>query len=183
MWAIVGVGNPGIRYRWSRHNIGFQTIDLLAKINNIKFKRDKASLRGIGVIGEEEAVLLKPTTYMNRSGIAVKELSEQYGLPSQKILVISDDIDLPWGKIRIRKSGSSAGHRGIESIINELGTNNFPRLRMGVGRSADSNVVEHVLGNFNVEEKRELKDYCTRAVSAIYTIINSGIDNAMNKFN
>lgn len=185
MWAIVGLGNPGIRYRWSRHNIGFQTVDLLAKINNVRLKRDRSisGLTGRGAIGKEEVILLKPTTYMNRSGIAVKGLSRLYDLPPQKMLIISDDIDLPWDRIRIRKGGSSAGHRGVESIINELGTNNFPRLRMGIGRAADSGVVEHVLGGFNAEEKGELKDYCLKAIDAVYMILNKNIDTAMNKFN
>lgn len=187
MWVIVGLGNPGIRYRWSRHNIGFYVIDLLAEINNIRLKRDRIipSLIGKGVVIGEEILILKPTTYMNRSGMAVKGLRELYGISPQRILVISDDIDLPWSKIRIRKHGSSAGHKGVESIIKEFATTNFPRLRMGIGRPCNSShdVVEHVLGNFNPQEKKELKSYCTRAVDAIYTILDSGIDVAMNRFN
>jgi PTH1 family peptidyl-tRNA hydrolase len=187
MWAIVGLGNPGIRYRWSRHNIGFYVINLLAEIHGIRLKRDRLipALTGKGVVGGENVLLLKPTTYMNRSGIAVKGLSQLYGLSPQKILVISDDIDLPWNRIRIRKHGSSAGHKGVESIIKELGTTNFPRLRMGVGRPYNSSrdVVGHVLGGFGTQEKKELKDYCKKAVDAICTILNSDIDTAMNRFN
>lgn len=187
MWAIVGLGNPGIGYRRSRHNIGFYVIDLLADINNIRLKKDRLiqALVGKGEICNKELLLIKPTTYMNRSGIAIKGLFELYGLSPQKTLVISDDIDLPWGKIRIRKNGSSAGHKGVESIILELETINFPRIRMGIGRPCNSSqdVVRHVLGNFNAEEKKGLKDYCMRTVDAIYTILNNNIDIAMNRFN
>lgn len=187
MWAIIGLGNPGIRYRWNRHNIGFHVIDLLAKINNIKLKKDKLlpALMGKGMIGGEKILLLKPNTYMNRSGIAVKGLLDLYGLSPQKILVMLDDIDLPWDKLRIKRHGSSGGHKGLESIITELATTNFSRLRLGIGRSFDysKDVVGHVLGNFNSEEKKELKNYCMKAVDAIYTILNSNIETAMNNFN
>lgn len=184
MWLIVGLGNPGIRYRYNRHNIGYCVADLLAEINNINLKKDRIlqGLVGKGLIGKEEVLVLKPAAYMNRSGTSVKGLSELHGISPHKILVVLDDIDLPWGKLRIRKSGSSAGHRGMESIINELGTTNFPRLRMGIGRSIDSNVVEHVLGNFSKDEKRGLGNYCKKAIDAISTIIVN-IDTAMNKFN
>lgn len=167
--------------------MGFHVIDLLAKVNNIKLRKDKIlpALTGKGRISGEEILFLKPNTYMNRSGIAVKGLLDLYGLSPQRILVILDDIDLPWNKIRIRKHGSSGGHKGTESIIAELNTTNFPRLRMGIGRDFDLNkdVISHVLGNFNSEEKKELKNYCMRAVDAVYTILNSGIDTAMNNFN
>lgn len=185
MWIIAGLGNPGIRYKWNRHNIGFFVVDLLSGIHGIRMDKKKvvSGLGGEGTIGKEEVLLLKPATYMNRSGVAVRNLSRQYGLSPQHILVISDDIDLPWGKIRIRKKGSSAGHRGVGSIINELGTENFPRLRMGIGRSGNPDVVGHVLGNFSKEERKGLKGYCMRAVNAIYTMLNNNIDTAMNKFN
>lgn len=187
MWAIVGLGNPGIGYRRSRHNIGFYIIDLLADINSIRLKKDRyiQIIIGKGEVCGQEVLVIKPTTYMNRSGIAIKKLFELHGLSPQKILVISDDIDLPWGKIRIRKNGSSAGHKGVESIILELATTNFPRIRVGIGRPCNSSqdVVKHVLGNFNAEEKKELKNYCMRTVDAIYTILNNNIDTAMNRFN
>lgn len=167
--------------------MGFHVIDLLAEIYKIRLKKDKIipALTGKGIISEQEVLLIKPTTYMNRSGIAVRGLSELYGLSVQKMLVISDDIDLPWNKMRIKKHGSSAGHKGTESIIKELATTNFPRLRMGIGRPCDSNsdVVGHVLGSFSQQEKKELKNYCMRAVDAICTILSSGLDIAMNRFN
>lgn len=187
MWAIVGLGNPGIGYRRNRHNIGFCIIDLLADVNSIILKKDRyiQTIIGKGKVCGQEVLLIKPITYMNRSGIAIKKLSERYDLFPQKVLVISDDIDLPWGKIRIRKNGSSAGHKGVESIILELATTNFPRIRVGIGRPCNSSqdVVKHVLGNFNAEEKKELRNYCMRTVDAIYTILNNNIDTAMNRFN
>lgn len=188
MWLIVGLGNPGIRYKWNRHNIGFHVIDLISKTYDIKLKKDKlvSALLGMGKINGEEVILAKPAAYMNRSGTIIERLVELYGLPIQKILVISDDIDLPWNKLRVKKHGGSAGHKGVESMITELGTTNFPRIRMGVGRPASSggnNIVEHVLGNFDTEEKKELTNYCKKAIDVVYTILNNNIDIAMNKFN
>lgn len=187
MWAIIGLGNPGIGYKLNRHNIGFCVIDLLAKINNVKFKKDNVipSLIGKSKIGQEDVLLLKSNTYMNRTGIAVKALCDINGLSFHNLFVIVDDLDLPWGKIRIRKSGSSAGHRGMESIIKELGTTNFPRLRMGIGRpvGVGNEIINHVLGNFNKQERKELENYCKKAVDAIQSVLNDGIESAMNKFN
>lgn len=187
MWAVVGLGNPGIRYRWNRHNIGFYVIDLLSKGHGIKLKPDRIipALTGKGIIGDGEVYLIKPTTYMNRSGVAVKGFCDLYGLSPQKVLVVYDDIDLPWNKIRIRKHGTSGGHKGVESIITELRTTNFPRLRLGIGRPPDfdKDIVEHVLGNFTEQEKKDLKSYCEKAVEAICTILEQDIDTAMNKFN
>lgn len=187
MWAVVGLGNPGFRYRWNRHNIGFHAVDLLANVHRIKLKHDRLipALIGRTRIHGEDIIVLKPTTYMNRSGMAVKGLQEFYGISSKEILVVSDDIDLPWNKIRIRQHCSSGGHNGVESIISELATTNFPRLRMGIGRPAGSpdEVTGHVLGDFSREEKKELKKYCERAVDAIHAILDGGVETAMNKFN
>jgi len=187
MWAIVGLGNPGLKYKWNRHNIGFHVIDLLAKIYDIKLKQDRLmpAVTGKGRIGEEEVILFKPATYMNRSGLAVKGLQDIYGIHAKDILVISDDIDLPWHKVRIRHSGSSGGHNGLKSIIEALSTTNFPRLRMGVGRPMHQSgeVVEHVLSNFSGEEKKDLKKYCELVADAVFVMLADGIDTAMNRFN
>lgn len=187
MWAVVGLGNPGFRYRWNRHNIGFHVLDLLASIHKVRLKHDKLipALIGRTCIHGEDIIVLKPTTYMNRSGMAVKGLSEFYGTSPKEILVVSDDIDLPWNKIRIRLHCGSGGHNGVESIISELATTNFPRLRMGIGRPAGSSngAAGHVLADFSREEKKELKKYCERAVDAIHAILDSGVEAAMNKFN
>jgi PTH1 family peptidyl-tRNA hydrolase len=187
MRAIIGLGNPGLRYKWNRHNIGFHIIDLLAKAHKIKLKKDKLlpAINGQGKIAGEEIILFKPTTYMNRSGLAVKGLQEFYSISSKDILVVSDDIDLPWGKLRIRQNGSAGGHNGVKSIIAELSTTNFPRVRIGVGRPVHHAgcVVEHVLSNFGLEERKELREYCARAGDAIFAILKNGIESAMNKFN
>lgn len=187
MWAIVGLGNPGARYKWSRHNIGFQVVDLAADQFGIRFRRNRfvPVFTGKGIIGSQEVVLAKPLTFMNRSGLAVGKLQELFGLVPEKMLVVLDDIDLPWDKLRLRAHGSSGGHKGLQSIISELGTTGFPRLRIGVGRGRASakGVVQHVLCRFSPEEKRQLKSYCSRALDAIITLLDKGIDVAMNRFN
>ena len=187
MWAIIGLGNPGIRYKWSRHNIGFQVIDTLAHAYKIRLKKDRfiPAITGKGKIEGKDVLLIKPITYMNRSGIAIKGLRELYGKLLAKVLIVSDDIDLPWGRMRIRKQGSSAGHRGVQSIIQELATTFFPRVRMGVGRPANCRLdtVNYVLGRFSAGERKELELYCARALAAIEMILDDNIDGAMNKFN
>ncbi len=186
MWAIIGLGNPGLRYKWSRHNIGFQVVDLWARQYKIRWKKDKfiPAYTGKGLIEGEQVILVKPATYMNRSGQAITGLRKLYGIEARQLLVIIDDIDLAWLNLRIRKQGSSGGHRGVQSVIESLGTTGFPRLRMGVGRSTISkDVVGHVLERFNSAEKAQLNDYCQLAVGAIETIITVGIESAMNRFN
>lgn len=187
MWIIVGLGNPGIRYRWSRHNVGFQIVDLVAKHYFIKLRKNRfiPAIIGKGMTVNKDVVLAKPTTFMNRSGLAVKGIQELYKVSVDNILVVLDDIDLPWGKIRIRAGGSSGGHRGLQSVIDNLGSTNFPRLRIGIGRgtSTDNSVTRHVLDRFNKEEKKQLEEYCNKASSAIITILNDGVNVAMNSFN
>jgi len=187
MWVILGLGNPGLRYKWSRHNIGFQVIDLVAKFYHINLSKDRfaQAITGKGMIGESKVLLVKPTTYMNRSGLALKRIQDLHNIPSENILVIIDDIDLPWKKMRIRKKGTSGGHKGLQSIITEIGSNNFPRLRMGIGKDLNSKIEisDYVLGKFNKKEKTELEDFCNVAVSALQTIISENIEAAMNKFN
>jgi len=187
MWLIAGLGNPGVKYRFNRHNIGFCVLDLLSEEAGIPLKRSTrfhASL-GKGLLEGEEVVLVEPLTYMNLSGRAVREAHNFYSVPLNKTIIVSDDIDLPWGKIRIRKQGSSGGHNGLESIIQELGTPNFARIRMGVGRPivSDNNVVGHVLSDFSLSEKRELGEYCKTACNAVLSIITEGIEKTMNLYN
>lgn len=187
MWVIVGLGNPGIKYKWNRHNIGFQVIDLVAKRHGIKLRRNKfiPALTGEGTIGNEDVILVKPVTYMNRSGLAVKGIQELSGVATEKILIVLDDIDLPWNKLRLRIRGSSGGHKGLRSVIDGLGAVDFPRLRMGIGRGvADAaGVIWHVLGRFSAEEKKQLEEYCNRALCAIDILLDEGIESAMNRFN
>lgn len=187
MWMIIGLGNPGIRYKWSRHNIGFQVIDLIAKNYCIKLKKNRfvTAITGRGKIGDEEVILVKPVTYMNNSGNAISGVKRLYEIPVSKILVVLDDIDLSWGKVRIRAKGSSGGHKGLQSIVNVLNDSNFPRLRMGIGRGRVNGapVTKHVLDRFNKEEKEQLPVYYEKALSAIDTVLGSGVEVAMNRFN
>ena len=191
---IIGLGNPGTKYKNTRHNIGFMAVDYLSGANSIKCSNlDFNSQWGRGIICEREVILAKPQTFMNLSGKAVKALSGFFHKKSEDIIVIYDDIDLDLGAIRIRAKGSSGGHRGIESIIEQLGTKNFPRIRLGIGRPRDErqeargkrqeDVADYVLSPFNSEEKTVLKQILDKTNDAIDVILKDGIEKAMNKFN
>src|SRR3972149_3677923 len=187
---IVGLGNPGTKYKNTRHNIGFMAVDYLSGANSIKCSNlDFNSQWGRGIICEREVILAKPQTFMNLSGKAVKVLSGFFHKESEDIIVIYDDIDLDLGAIRIRAKGSSGGHRGIESIIEQLGTKNFPRIRLGIGRPKDKtqdqtgDVADYVLSPFNSEEKTVLKQILDKTKDAIDVILKDGIEKAMNRFN
>lgn len=191
---IIGLGNPGTKYKNTRHNIGFMAVDYLSGANSIKCSNlDFSSRWGRGIICEREIILAKPQTFMNLSGKAVKALSGFFHKESEDIIVIYDDIDLDLGAIRIRAKGSSGGHRGIESIIEQLGTKNFPRIRLGIGRPRDErqeargkrqeDVADYVLSPFNSEEKTVLKQILDKTKDVIDVILKDGIEKAMNRFN
>ena len=192
---IIGLGNPGTKYKNTRHNIGFMAVDYLSGANSIKCSNlDFNSQWGRGIICEREVILAKPQTFMNLSGKAVKALSGFFHKKSEDIIVIYDDIDLDLGAIRIRAKGSSGGHRGIESIIEQLGTKNFPRIRLGIGRPRDErqeargkrsevDVAEYVLSPFSKEEKATLKQVLEMIKDAVDIIVKDGIEKAMNRFN
>ncbi|MBI3752578.1 MAG: aminoacyl-tRNA hydrolase [Deltaproteobacteria bacterium] len=192
---IIGLGNPGTKYKDTRHNIGFMAIDSLAEANSIKLnKKDFESLWGKGSIKDKEVILLKPQTYMNLSGEAVQAVSDYFDIEPKDILVIYDDIDLELGMMRIRLSGGSGGHNGMESIIEHLGTNDFPRIRLGIGRpdikklkvksqKSKVDVAEYVLNPFDPEEKTILKPMLEKTKEAVDVIVNDGIEKAMNKYN
>lgn len=188
MFLIVGLGNPGIKYENTRHNTGFLFLDELQKKNNLAdFKSSKKfkAMISEGKIAEEKIILAKPGTFMNQSGQSIKKFIKNYKLKIKNLLVIHDDIDLPLGKIKISKSRGSAGHKGIESIIKELSTKNFVRIRIGIqlktGKPRKSE--DFVLGNFNLKEKKDLKDIFKKSSKIIETIIEEGIEKAMNEFN
>ncbi|MEK6540442.1 MAG: aminoacyl-tRNA hydrolase [Deltaproteobacteria bacterium] len=192
---IIGLGNPGTKYKNTRHNIGFMAVDYLSGANSIKCSNlDFNSQWGRGIICEREVILAKPQTFMNLSGKAVKALSGFFHKESEDIIVIYDDIDLDLGAIRIRAKGSSGGHRGMESIIEQLGTKNFPRIRLGIGRPRDErqeargkrsevDVAEYVLSPFSKEEKATLKQVLEMIKDAVDIIVKDGIEKAMNRFN
>jgi PTH1 family peptidyl-tRNA hydrolase len=180
MWLVAGLGNPGNVYADTRHNIGFSVIDAISDAASIPVKyKTHHYLYGKGVISKQEAILIKPLTFMNRSGIAVRDVLNRYENIAG-ILVVHDDIDLEPGVIRIKKSGSSGGHKGIESIIEALGTKDFIRLRIGVGRSDRIAVEEYVLRNFLRRERPVIEEAVERAVEAIQLIINKGVSYAQN---
>ena len=185
MLLVVGLGNPGIRYASTRHNVGFRFIDLLAKKAEIRLndRRAKAVL-GQGRIAGHEVVLVKPRTFMNNSGEGVEYLLARFGGGPSELLVVYDEMALPTGRIRLRASGSHAGHNGIRSIISAVQTDGFPRLRIGVGQpSNNGESVPHVLGKFSKEEEPLIAQAVQDAVSAVHCMLDESIDVAMNRFN
>ncbi len=187
MKIIVGLGNPGARYARTRHNVGFDTVDILARRQGWlwKARRHHAELAE-GVVGDEKVLLAKPQTYMNESGLAVGELVRFYKVDLGDLLIVCDDLDLPLGKVRVRMRGASGGQHGLESIIQHLGgKTGFPRVKVGVGRPAngrDANV-DFLLSRPTQDERIELDEACERAADAILVCIKEGVTTAMNRFN
>lgn len=184
MYAIVGLGNPDKKYDKTRHNIGFDVIDELASQMGVQVntRRHKA-LCGIGMIGNEKVILVKPQTYMNNSGESVREVMDFYKLdPQQEIIIIADDISLDVGKIRIRAKGSAGGHNGLKSIIAHTGTQNFKRIKVGVGEN-QGDLGNHVLGKFGSKERKIVDEAVRNAASAAEVMILENIETAMNKYN
>lgn len=198
MYLIVGLGNPGNKYKNTRHNLGFMVADAFAK----KVKSEKVKVRSDerfnaeivdAVISGQKIILAKPQTFMNASGFAVGKIANYYKIEPKDIWVIHDDIDLPLGRVKIRLGGASAGHRGVQSIIEELGTDGFIRVRLGVGhprnRTANGDepgnisVDSYVLRNFDISEKSELKSMMKKVVDVIEIGVKKGIETAMNRFN
>ena len=186
MYIIVGLGNPGKEYANTRHNIGFDVIDALAKEANIDVleKKNKA-LVGKGIIDGQKCILAKPQTFMNLSGMSVSELVQYYKIDEKsELIVISDDISLDVGQIRVRKKGSAGGHNGLKNIIAQLGHEEFVRIKMGVGEKPKGyDLADYVLGHFKAEERKIMDDAAKRAVEAIRMIMGDGPDAAMNQFN
>lgn len=186
MFIIVGLGNPGKEYTNTRHNIGYDVIDKLAETENISVleKKHKAII-GKGVVAGVKCVLAKPVTYMNLSGESVRELVDYYKVDeTAELIVISDDISLDVGQIRVRKKGSAGGHNGLKSIIAHLGHDGFMRVKMGVGEKPKGwDLADYVLGHFSPAERKTEDESCERAVEAIRMMIAGDADGAMNRFN
>lgn len=183
MYIIAGLGNPGSKYENTRHNMGFNAIDAMASefgidVNRAKFK----GLIGEGRIGSEKVILLKPQTYMNLSGQSVREIMNFYKIPEENLIVIYDDFDLPIGSIRVRKSGGPGTHNGMKSVVQELGSRKFPRVRVGIG-SSDGSTIQFVIGKVGKDEQQILNEAAEAAASAAADIIRIGIENAMNIHN
>lgn len=184
-FMIVGLGNPGREYRETRHNIGFMVVDTFAAKHEIKLaKVQNKAIVGIGKIGEIKVILVKPQTYMNLSGQAVSALVRFYKIPLSNMVVAHDDVDLPFGVIRMRPGGGSAGQKGINSIIERVGSQDFPRLRMGVGRPpGQMDAAAYVLQTFHKSEQEFLVEFLKRSADAVDCFIEYGLDTAMNRFN
>ena len=185
-WLVVGLGNPGARYESTRHNMGFLALDRLAereklRFNKLRFKAWTAEWKP----GEDKVLVMKPQTYMNLSGESVGAAARFYKIPADHILVVSDDIALPVGKLRLRAAGSAGGHNGLKNIIRHLGSDRFPRIKVGVGmpQNAEYDIVDWVTGMPMGEEQKILLDALDRAAQAIPAVITLGMDKAMNRFN
>ena len=185
-WLIVGLGNPGLEYARTRHNAGFRSLDVLS--GKLGCKVDKAKFQGL--YGQtsyhgKKLYLLKPTTFMNLSGQSVLQLSAYFHIPPERIIVLFDDISLPPGRLRIRAEGSAGGHNGIKSIISQLGSQNFPRVKIGVGAkpAPDSDLVDWVLSTFSAAEEKALSFSLEKAADAALCIVDSGVPEAANRYN
>jgi PTH1 family peptidyl-tRNA hydrolase len=184
-WMIVGLGNPGRRFTRNRHNIGFQCLDQLARVHQLTFdKRQGRGRLALGLIEGRAVVLLKPQTFMNESGRSVAPVARFYKIPPERLLVIFDDLDLPSGSVRLRAEGGSGGHKGMRSIIAELGGQGFPRVRVGIGRPPGRmDPADYVLQDFDEQERRVMSEVHDWVVRAAECWLADGIEMAMTKFN
>ena len=185
-WLIVGLGNPGDKYEATRPNVGLMVVDELAErartpVQKLKFR----ALTNTAQVGDAKALLMKPVTYMNLSGEAVRQAADFYKVPPERVLVISDDVSLPVGKLRLRRGGSAGGHNGLKNIILHLGSDQFPRVKIGVGEKPhpDYDMAEWVLSRFIGEDKRTMDEAIKRAADSVECCIREGMDRAMNRFN
>ena len=184
-YIIAGLGNPGSKYADTRHNAGFKAVDLLAKKNGFAFKKAKfQSLIADEMIAGKRCLILKPQTMMNLSGEALYAVASYYNIPDEKIIIIYDDVSLDVGKIRVRRKGSAGGHNGIKSIISCLGSEEFPRVKIGVGKkpTADYDMVSWVLGEIPKDKQEDYAKAISDAVSATEELVENGVDSAMNKY-
>ena len=184
-WLLVCLGNPGKEYANTRHNIGFLAADALEKRTGVKFNKLKyRALTGEVTLGGQRVLVVKPQTYMNLSGEAVKLAGAFYKIPPERILVLYDDVSLPLGKLRIRASGSAGGHNGIKNIIAHLGTDAFPRIKVGVGApQREDGLVDWVIGSFTASERKVVDEAINKALDAAACVIEKGVSEAQNRFN
>ena len=184
-WLVVGLGNPGPEYEWTPHNLGFLTVDRLAVSNKIRIDRkDSKALLGVGSFSGKDLLLAKPQTFMNVSGPSVKALMEKHEVPASNLIVVYDELDLPWTGVRVRPKGSAAGHNGIDSVIRSIGTMEFPRVRLGINPGHKvGNGAKFVLEPFKKAQMQELDELLDHAARAVESIIAEGVEKSMTKFN
>lgn len=185
MIVIAGLGNPGSKYSGTRHNVGFDVVDRLAQENNIRVNRLRfKALTGEGFIGTEKVLLVKPSTYMNNSGESIREIMDFYKLEPENLLVVVDDIDIEFATIRLKKKGSAGSHNGLKSIIYHIQKDNFPRLKVGIGKKPPYyDLADFVLSKFSSDERKLVDQAIWKASEAAEVFVKSGIDKAMNEFN
>jgi len=185
MKIIVGLGNPGLTYRRTRHNIGYLVVNLLARQRQVRLRRGRFQCsQGEGAIGKEKVLLVRPLTFMNASGLCVAGLVRYFDCPLSELLVICDDVNLDLGRIRLRRSGSAGGHKGLTSIIQHLHSEEFARLRIGIGhRPEGMDMMSYVLGVFRRGERPQVNEVVERATQAVETWVYHGVEEAMNRFN
>jgi len=184
-WLIIGLGNPGKGYRLTRHNVGFRVVDCFAREQGIQFKKRSGGAQiGEGRVGRQKVVLAKPLTYMNKSGVAVRKLVEGLGIPLDRLVVVHDDLDLACGRMKIKDRGGHGGHKGVQSIIEQLGSAAFLRVKVGIGKPpSHEEGADYVLSPFAAEERPLVKESVEQAAEAIEIVIRSGKDQAMNTYN
>ncbi len=184
MFVIAGLGNPGKKYEKTRHNMGFLVVDRIAEKCGISVKKMKhRALVGEGRISGRRALLVKPQTYMNLSGESIREIVDYYDAELEDVIVIYDDFDLEIGSIRVRKKGSAGSHNGMKSVISHLGSGDFPRVRIGIGKSGDLDWKDFVIGKVSSQEKDVISEAVDKAADAVLCILEKGIDRAMNEYN
>lgn len=183
MWLIAGLGNPGRKYSRTRHNVGFMVAEEVACRCNIDLKDRETYRIGRGSIEGNAVLLVEPLLYMNMSGPAIRQIMKKLNVQPESLIIIHDDLDMETGKLRIRKTGSSGGHKGIESIIQNIGSKDFIRVKIGIGREAGIPAEEYVLSKFGRQEIGMIKETIKRAADAVHSIISEGVDKTMNKFN
>lgn len=184
MFCLIGLGNPGAQYLQTRHNAGFLVIDRIADAVNVKLnKTGFHSIYGKGILKNEPLVLVKPQTFMNHSGEAVAAVVNYYRIPLNQLLIIHDEMDLPLGTIRIRLSGSAGGHNGLKSVLAALGSQNVPRLRIGIGHPENETDIDYVLSSFSGRQLAEFMESIDKSAQAAISFIIDGPEHAMNRFN
>jgi len=183
LWIVAGLGNPGRKYHRTRHNLGFEVAELIAERLGIRFKDRGLYEIAEGAYGDEKIILVKPLTYMNLSGEALKLVSDFFKPPTDHIIVIHDDLDLPVGRLKLKKGGSSGGHKGVQSIIERLSDNTFLRVKIGIGKPLDEPVEGYVLRRFSKSERTLIDEAIQRAADAVLEIVTAGIDRAMSIYN
>lgn len=185
MKILVGLGTPGIQYEWTRHNVGFRVVDRLAETYHLTLSHRRfSSLYGIGWVDSEKVIVAKPMTFMNRSGEAVQKVLHFFDLGIEDLVVIHDDLDLPFGTLRVKRRGGDGGHQGVRSIIESTGENTFPRLKIGIGRPPRGmEAAKHVLNPFDAVERSQLDKLLSESVEALTLLLREGLTKVMNQYN